>query len=113
MHEHSVGALRFPILVLGDAPGLAPASELATHLQARHASHLAVSAGSTPTIQQAHPLALLAGGAILALLAFAFPRLPRRPIGRRSRLLASRPPASQWLAVIGAPPPRAGVFAQP
>ena len=111
VHEHSVGALRFPILTLGEAPGLPPAATLAAHLRERHSMHVQMNDGSTPTIEGAHPLAMLAGGAILALMAFALPRLPRRPAIRQERRVSTRPCAPQWLAPVISPPPRLHVFA--
>jgi len=111
VHEHAVGALRFPILALGDAPGLPSAAELAAHLRERHASHLRTNDGSTPTIEAAHSLAMLGGGVILAMLAFAFPRLPRRPMGPPVRMALARPEAAQWVDAVTSPPPRVGAFA--
>jgi hypothetical protein len=110
VHEHAVGALRFPILALGDAPGLPPAATLASHLRERHASHLRTTDGSTPTIEAAHALAMLAGAVILALLAFAFPRLPGRPMGPPMRAVLARPGATQWADAVTSPPPRVVVF---
>lgn len=114
-HEHPVTALRFPLLLLAGAPGIPPAGELAAHVRARHARHVAWTAadgGQLTSLQNAHQLALLAGSVVLGLLALVVPRLPRpsrRPVADLALPLVSAP---QWRSRIALPPPRLRVFAR-
>lgn len=107
VHEHAVTALRFPILLLAETPGV-PADNAA--VAAKHAGHRAV-ASDAPTLQQAHALALLAGAAILALIAAALPRLPRPTRRPLAELVRPEVSAAQWSVSATTPPPRCPIFA--
>lgn len=111
-HQHPVTAYRFPLLLLGDAPGIPRAEELRHHVAAAHQAHLRALLGlGGQSLEPVHPLAELAAGAVLALLVIAIPRLPRPT----RRAVAEMPvPAlvmPQWHSPLRSPPPRLRVFA--
>lgn len=106
IHEHQVGALRFPILLLGEAPGV-PAVTAET--LSEHIRHLVPP--DRPTLEQSHALALLVGGAILALIAVQIPRLPRPTRRALAKVAPVAVPVPQWQATLTTPPPRSPVFA--
>lgn len=112
MHEHPVTVYRFPLLLVGDAPGVPRAEELAHHVPAAHQAHLRALLGlGGPSFEPIHPLAELAAGTVLALLVIAVPRLPRPT--RRAIAEIHFPPlmTAQWRSPLSSPPPRLRVFA--
>lgn len=112
-HEHPVTALRFPLLMLVEGP-LVPA-QMRSHREAFHAAHSSVGATDTVLVEVTalHPLELLAGGIVVALLTLTIPRLPRPNL--RAVAVVGRPrlPATQWRLPRLDRPPRVAVFVRP
>ncbi len=109
-HQHPPTVYRFPLLLLGDAPGVPRAEELRHHVAAVHLAHLRALLGlGGPSVEPVHPLAELAAG-VLALLVIAVPRLPRptRRVIREMPIPALVMP--QWRCLLVSPPPRVRVF---
>jgi hypothetical protein len=110
-HEHAVAVYRFPLLLLGDAPGVPNVEELAHHVQAAHAEHLRALLGlAGPSVGSVHPLAELAAGTVLALLVVAVPRLPRPTRRAVADIPIPTMVDAQWRSPLASPPPRASVF---
>lgn len=110
--EHPVTAYRFPLLLVGDIPGVPRAEELAHHIPEVHRAHLRALLGlGGASIEPVHPLAELAAGAVLALLVIAVPRLPRPTRRAIAEIAFPAAPTPQWRTLLASPPPRVPVFA--
>lgn len=113
-HEHPVTVYRFPLLLVGEAPGVPRAGDLRHHVAAVHLAHLRALLGiGAPTLEPVHPLAELAAGAVLALLVIAVPRLPRPTRRVIAEIAVPATPTTQWRPQLASPPPRVRVFATP
>lgn len=111
-HEHALTVYRFPLLLIGAAPGMPSTDELAHHVRAAHVHHLQGLLGMPgAAFGPVHPLAELAGAAVLALLAFAVPRLPRPTRRVVAEMPIPRVVTAQWRSWLATPPPRLRVFA--
>lgn len=111
-HQHAVTVYRFPLALLGDAPGVPRADELAHHVAAVHVAHLRALLGLPgESLAAIHPLAELAAGTVLALLILAVPRLPRPARRAIAEISFPATPTPQWRSLLASPPPRVRVFA--
>lgn len=110
--DHPLTAYRFPLLLIGDIPGVPRAEELAHHIPEVHRAHLRALLGpGGPSIEPLHPLAELAAGAFLALLVIAVPRLPRPTRRPLAEVPIPTLVTAQWKSPLRSPPPRVRVFA--
>ncbi|MBI2325117.1 MAG: hypothetical protein HYU87_09185 [Chloroflexi bacterium] len=111
LHEHTATVYRFPLLLLGDAPGVPSVEELAHHVQAAHTAHLRALLGlAGSSVGSVHPLAELAAGTVLALLVIAVPRLPRPARRAVADIPIPTIVDTQWRSPLTSPPPRVRVF---
>lgn len=111
VHEHPVSALRFPLLLVAEAPGIPEAAAL-RDAASSHAAHAAPTDRTVPaSFMPAHELALLAAGMVVALLSAVVPRLPRPTRHVVAELPVPGIPATQWRTTLMLPPPRSPIFA--
>lgn len=111
-HVHPVTVYRFPVLLVGDAPGVPTAKELAHHVAAAHLAHLRALLGQDgPSMEPVHPLAEVGAATVLALLVVAVPRLPRPTRRAIAEIPIPAIAAAQCAPRRRSPPPRVRVFA--
>lgn len=109
-HDHSATVYRWPILLVAAVPGVPAADDLAHHVRSAHAEHLRALLGLGASLSPVHPLAELAGAAVLALLVIAIARLPRPTRRVIAEMSPPRVMSAQWTARLGPPPPRLRAF---